>query len=329
MAGRNQVDARDANDAHNAVPPAVTSQSPQNPQSPQPLRSVTAGVTADVNVDVTVGAFAAGVRHRARRVLDGEGAKGNRLTLILATVVLLTAAMGVYLISVGLYMVGYLALGAKPWLDIAAYALMGVLALTVVLPLAAAVFRLACLMTCRMAAGTFGFPEGLTATSVATELALIVYPFTSRRAYGRCMAVGLETLGWTLLWAGLPAAGFGVLASLFDRMAESGVSAGLCDLMTGLSLLLCVGLGVLFLFLSGWRAGFGYFVFAHEDMTLGEVNRRFKGCRRSFARPFILRLSLTGWVALSIVAVLVPFVLHTVPYGLCCGAVYGGMLNAE
>lgn len=310
MAAGNQMDARDTG---KATPSAVTSRGEQNTPF---LRSKATSITA--------GGFAAGVRHKARRVMDGTAGKGNRMILILATVILMTVAMGVYLVSVGVYMGGFLLFGSVLWLDIATYALMGVLALTVVLPLAASVFRLACLMTCSVATRAYGLSEGVSAVSALSQ---IVYPFTSRAAYRRCWVVGMETLGWTLLWAGLPAAGFGVLASLFDQMANRGVLAGLCDLMTALSLFVCVGIGVLLLFLSGRRAGFGYLVFVHEDMSLREVNRRFKGLGRSFVRPFVLRLSLTGWVALSIVAVLVPFVLHTVPYGLCCGAVYGAELE--
>jgi hypothetical protein len=81
------------------------------------------------------------------------------------------------------------------------------------------------------------------------------------------------------------------------------------------------------LFLSGRRAGFSYLALIHEELPLGEVNRYFKGFDRSFTRPFALRLSMTGWMLLSVAAVLIPFVLHTVPWSLCMGAVYGAELE--
>lgn len=292
-------------------------------------RSVSAAVpAAPAGRSVGSRERAALVRHKARGVLNGFGGKGNRLTLVLAVVLLLTVGVGLYAISVGLYMVGYMVFGDYLWLDAVTYALMGVLGLTLLLPLAASVFRLACLMTLRAYPDSVQAdrPSVLPVTRETPELVRIFYPFTSFRAYRRSMAVGLEALGWTALWAGIPAWGFYLLSRLFDSLAERGVPAPLCSLMTAAVLPLCLGFGLLMLFLSGRRAGFGFFVFVHDQLTLGEVNRYFRGFQRSFVRPFVLRLSLAGWFALSVLAVLVPFVLHTVPYGLCCGAMYGAGL---
>ena len=282
--------------------------------------------------DSAAGGFAtptgtAELRSLARKALDGGISKNHRLTLILGVVLLLTVTVGGYEILRGLYIVGYLCLGDAPWLE-AVWALAEILAgLFVALPLAASLFRLACLVV--LQTHRVAFPEDLPITVAEPDLRQIFYPFTSLRAYGRCMSVGLEALGWLVLWGGIPVVGFRVLATQFDLMAHRGVLMELCQVLTGASFLVCLLFGVLMLFLSGRRAGFGYFVFIHEDLSVGELNDYFKGFRRGFLRPFLLRLSLVGWIALSIVAVLVPFVSHTVPYGLCCGAVYGAELKRK
>ena len=265
---------------------------------------------------------AAMVRRRARRVLEG-----NRMTLILAVIVLLVTAMGVYLGSVALYMAGSLYFRDALWLDPATYALMGVLGLFLVLPLGVGVWRLSCLMTLRIS-DTPRFP-GLPYTKDRPTLDQLFQPFSSFRAYGRALAVGLESLGWFLLYAGIPAVGFGILHHIFATMSVRGVHMTLCNLLTLASLVLCVAVGLLLFFLSGRRVGFGYFVFVHDDLALKEVNRYFRGFRRSFARPFALRMSLVGWMLLSVVGVLIPFVIHTVPYALCCSAVYAAGLERK
>lgn len=267
------------------------------------------------------------LRLKARRILDSAGKRSPRMTLILAVTTLLTVAVGSYMVASAAYMVSYLLGASIFWSDLIAYSVMGVLTLLAVLPLGASVFRLACLAVLDQKA--YSSPVGLELADATPELVQLLYPFTSRRAYGRCMAVGLEAFGWTMLWGGLPALGYGLLAEHFDQLATRGVSTELCGLMTFLAFVACLGVGILMLFLSGRRAGFGFFVFAHPDLPVREVNRYFKGFRRSFVRPFALRMSFTGWILLSILAVLVPFVLHTIPWGLCCAALYGATLERK
>lgn len=267
------------------------------------------------------------LRLKARRILDGAGKKSPRMTLILAVTTLLTLAVGSYMVASAAYMVGSLLGASVFWSDVIAYSVLGVLALFVVLPLGASVFRLACLAVLDQRA--YASPVGLELTDATPELIQLLYPFTSRRAYGRCMAVGLEALGWLLLWGGVPALGYGLLAEHFAHLATRGVSTELCGLLTFLAFVVCLGVGILMLFLSGRRAGFGFLVFAHPDLPVRAVNRYFKGFRRSFARPFALRMSFTGWILLSILAVLVPFILHTIPWGLCSAALYGATLERK
>ena len=69
--------------------------------------------------------------------------------------------------------------------------------------------------------------------------------------------------------------------------------------------------------------GYGYFVFSREDKSLREINRTFRKRPRGLVKPLLLRLSLLGWIAVSILGVLIPFVVHTIPYALCLSAAYG------
>ena len=203
--------------------------------------------------------------------------------------------------------------GEALWLEAAAYGLAAILETLLVLPLSASLLRLACLMVSAEA----------DAETASPTLDRLLYPFTSLRAYGRCMAVGLESLGWFLLWAVIPLGGYGALAEFFARMATRGYHSTLCSLLTAAAFLVCLAFAVLMLLLSGKRAGFGYHAFTREDQSLREVNRRFSASPRSCIKAFALRLSLTGWVILSVVGVLIPFVIHTVPYALCLFAAYG------
>lgn len=274
----------------------------------------------------------ADIRHKALRVLNQGGGRTFRLTLTLAVVFLLTAAVGLYALVYGLCMAVSLFGVDHLWLDIAFYALLVVGGLTLILPLAVSVYRLACQAT--LASGLTPPPaSNLPVTRKAPQLIHILAPFTSRRLYSRCLALGLELFGWVALILILPLAGSRALTGHLAYMAESGdwfwLTEGLLGLTQAAVRLVCLLFGVLMLFLSGRRAGFSYLALIHEELSLGEVNRYFKGFDRSFIRPFALRLSMTGWILLSIVAVLIPFVLHTIPWSLCMGAVYGAELTRK
>jgi hypothetical protein len=139
------------------------------------------------------------------------------------------------------------------------------------------------------------------------------------------MAVVMESLGFTVLSVGLPILLFRL--ALLTLGALSASAPVLFALLAVAVFLFCLSLGLLFFFLSGRRAGFGYFVFVHDWMPLGEVNRYFCGFRRSFAAVFCLRISLVGWYALSVAGLLVPLLLHTAPYSFCVAAAYARSLR--
>lgn len=281
-------------------------------------------------------AEATSTRRTARRLLDDrlpgrETADGHgvRLTLVLAVVILLTAAVSTYALGTGLYSILVLLSVDSLWADLAAYALMGFLGIFVLLPLAAGTYRLACLAAWPAARPDASQQSGPSLPSVeeSPELYGIFHPFTSLRAYGRSLCVGLEWLLWGVLIVGVPAIGYRLPALLSVYLPEWGLSPVAIGWLTTLAPIACTVFGIAMLVLSGLRAGYAYFVFIHAPLTLGEINRYFRGFRRSLLRPLALRVSLLGWVAVSILAILVPFVLHTVPYALCCSTAYAAALK--
>jgi hypothetical protein len=264
----------------------------------------------------------ADLRREARLILDGHSAgSSHRLTLTLSLIFVLTAGVALYAAVSGLYMAGLLLFGETVWLEAAADTLFILLLLGLVLPLVASVWRLACLMT----APDGDTVDGLPVSVPTATLSELFYPFTSFRAYGRTMAVAMEGLAWFALFLGLPVLSFRLLYTLVIPMTSA--AGALNGLLTAASALACLGIAVSFFSLSGLRAGFGYFVFVHETVTLGDVNRYFKGFRRSMLSVLRLRVSLVGWYALSVAALFVPFVFHTLPYTLCCTALYSRQLK--
>lgn len=269
-----------------------------------------------------IGQQAADIRHRARGVLGGySGRVSHWMTLVLALVFVMTAAVALYMATGGLATAGYFIFDEAVWVDAVTNVLLVASYLVWILPLLASVWRLTCLMT----APDGAVVDGMAVSVPSATLTELFYPFTSLRAYGRVMAVVMESLGFTVLAVGLPVLLFRLALLTLGSLAES---APVLYALLGVAVFLfCFSLGVLFFFLSGRRAGFGYFVFIHDWMPLGEVNRYFRGFRRSFTAVFCLRISLAGWYALSVAGMLVPLLLHTAPYGLCAAAAYARSLR--
>lgn len=264
---------------------------------------------------------AADVRHKARAVLGGHsGRVSHWMTLTLALVIALTAAVALYMAMGGLATAGYLVFGEAVWVDAVTNVLLVVSYLTLILPLLASAWRLACLMT----APDGAVVDGMAVSVPSAELHELFYPFTSLRAYGRTMAVAMEGLGFVVLTVGVPILLFRLALLPLEFVRK--FSPFLHGLAVAVLVLICLALGLLAFFLSGKRAGFGYFVFVHEDMTLSDVNRYYRGFKRPLIPALVLRVSLWGWYALSVVGLLVPFLFYTAPYGLCCAAVYSSEL---
>lgn len=263
------------------------------------------------------------IKCSARDILGGHsGGLSHRLILTLSVILVMTVSVALYAATACLAMAGGLTFGDAPWVDAAANTLLVALGLVLVLPLAVSLGRLASLMTA---------PDGEVirgmAVSVPTpDLIQLFYPFTSFRAYGRTMAVGMEGLGFLLCGLGIP-----ILSGRLVWL--SAVEAGMASWLRALIMVGVVLLGIGWCFgillLSGRRMGFGYFVFVHEELSLGDVNRYYRTLRRPLFPALCLRVILLGLYALSAVGICVPFVFHSIPLGLCCRAVYGHALTAH
>ena len=261
------------------------------------------------------------IKGAARAVLGGHsGGLSHRLILTLAVVTVLTVSIALYAAVSCLAVAGYLVLGEAAWIDAVANTLLAALELALVLPLAVSVRRL----TCLMAAPDGEVSRGLAVSVPTPDLTGLFYPFTSLRAYARTMAVGVEWLAFLLGGIGLPVLA-GRLAWL--SMLTAGWHAWLRILI--LVCIVILGLGWAFgvLLLSGRRLGFGYIVFVHEELSLGDAHRCFRTLRRPLRPALCLRLHLLGLYALSVVGICIPFVFHSIPFGLSCGAVYARELT--
>ena len=263
------------------------------------------------------------IRSSARDVLGGHsGGMSHRLLLTLAVITVLTVSFALYAATACLSMAGYLALADAPWVSATATTLFAALMLALALPLAVSVCRLACLM----AAPDGEVIRGMAVSVPTPSLTELFYPFTSLRAYGRTMAVGMESLAFLVLGLGIPLLAGRMVWLWFLTDVRAVWLRAL--VIAGLILL---GLGWAFgiLLLSGRRMGFAYFVFVHEELSLGDANRCYRSHRRPLLPALCLRLWLFGLYGLSFLAICVPFVWHSVPLGFCCAAVYGRDLTPK
>lgn len=256
---------------------------------------------------------ASGLRRQARQTLNRNGGR-HRLTLTLAYLTVLIVAGGIYTLSSGVYTLAHVlttpAMISDDLLGSLADLLLALLCLFLLLPLLSGIWRLACLMT----APPEDFPADKRPSAALSQL---FYPFTSLRAYGRSMAVGLESLGWVLMTAVVPVLLFRSVRAILDL---PGILIALC-------LTVCVLLGLGAFLLSGKRSGFGYYVFLHEDVSLRDADRYFRSLPRPLLLPLLWRLPLLGWALISIVSVLIPLFPHTLPYCACCAAVHARRLQ--
>ncbi|MBQ9779675.1 MAG: hypothetical protein IJW00_01900 [Clostridia bacterium] len=265
--------------------------------------------------------YAAPLKKRAREVLNGHHAE-NRLTLILGLLIVLGIGFAIPAILDCLLLLaeilGALSDGGEVlWPVILCYALSGLALLFITLPLLASLYRLAVLMTPVNAKEGDGVPR--------VRLFELLYPFTSSRAYGRTLWVALRGVGGFLLTF-LP--GVLLIASAFWWIPL--VSQGLPTIVYVLLWVTVIAAACVSLWgMAVWSlrlSGYAYLVFSHPETTLSQVRREFAVCRGSYILPLWLLLSFGGWIALSVVAVFVPFVLHTCPYMLLSHASYGRYL---
>lgn len=260
-------------------------------------------------------------KQAAREVLGGHSGKlSHRLTLTLAVIMLMTVGVAIYMAVSCLGMAGWLVYGDVLWVEVAVNSLLAILCGVLVMPLAVSLGRLSCLM----AAPDGEVVGGLSVSVPTPDLMEFFYPFTSLRAYGRTMAVGMEKLAFLAIGAGIPFVGG---QQLWFYMVSAGIGPWVRGFAMAGVVLLGLGWGFGVLLLSGRRMGFAYFVFVHEELSLSDANRYFCACRRPLLPALYLRGIMLGAYALSVVGCCIPFVFHSIPLGLCCKAVYGRSLT--
>ena len=258
-------------------------------------------------------------KRRAKLLLDLPG-KEHRLQLILAELLVIFLSLAVPMmldcLSFLIYTLPYFTdVKNLTWLVILRGVLWGANALLIALPLLCGLYRMAVLMV--RASEDTGTPIG------AWEC---LYPFTSWRAYTRTLYVGIRALFrliltllppvvilWGAAW-GLP---------LLGKYCPPILSVVLWMLAIAAACLTLLGMAL-------WNArgaGFAYRVFAHPEQPLFALSDTFRSTPRRASTPLLMRLSLAGWFLLSMLAVLVPLLIHTLPYILLTEAVYGQSLE--
>lgn len=268
-------------------------------------------------------AHAYGIRKNGRALLNGRGtALSHRLLLLLALMIWLTVTVGLLLLADGIYSLGYALAGDLLWLDLLTDGIFYLSCLLLSLPLGVSVWRLTCLMAVPPTLPTQDTPPPASLTQ-------LFYPFRSLRAYGRCLAVGLEAAAWGAMILPVPLLLGRIAREALSHLSRTAGLGTLCRVLSVLCPILLSLLGLAALLLSGRRCGYGCYVFWMESCSLSEVNRCFGGFRRGILKPLFWRLSLAGWFAVSLAAVLVPFVIHTIPYYLCCSTSYARGLERK
>ncbi len=262
------------------------------------------------------------IRRNARILLDLPR-KDHRLHLILAQllVILLSLAVPMMLdcLSVVIYALPYFT-GVEnfAWLVILRGVLWGANLILIVFPLWGGLYRLAVLMVKSVEPLSNTANERFQSVSAWECL----YPFASGHAYARTLYVCIRAVLRVILMLLPPAAilwgaawGLPLLSKICPPV--------LCSMLWMLAVAaVCLTLLVMAL----WNArgtGLAYWVFAHPEQSLLDLSEAFKSTPKGAEIPLLMRLSLLGWFILSFLAVLVPLLLHTVPYMLLCEAMYG------
>ncbi len=274
--------------------------------------------------DVPSALMATPLQKRAKVVLDAAGTD-NRLTLILGILVAIGLGFAVPMILECLLVVSeVLSLLSETkevrWPVILCIALNLAAALGFTLPLVTALFRMAVLMT----EAHRKEQQGETVQNVS--FSEILYPFSSRSAYLRTQLVAWRWLLGMLCLLGIPVAVIAAAVWWIPLLCE-GLPSVVGFLLWAFNIIVALGLLTLTVFCLCRFAGLGYLIFRHPEISVKELRCRFKTYHRPVGLPFHLAVGHTGWTLLSLVAVCVPFVLHTIPLMLLTGASYGRYLE--
>lgn len=294
-----------------------------------PHRPTTLGVPLDCDhsdpssATLPVLMYAVPLRRRAGAVLNTPFSD-NRLTLVLALMVTIGLGLAAPMILDSLLMLADVLLLLSPtaqtaWVLILHGCLIGGVSVFFSLPLLCSLCRMAVLMTEAHRRTEAGLP------TEKISLGECLYPFTSFKAYGRTLYVALRGVGHLML-AMLPSVAIMIAAFWWMPLVKSALSPLVYVLMwVGNVAAACLLLVLLTVALSR-GAGFAYYVFACPELPLKEVRIAFKKRRPMGWLPVWTMFGYTGWVLLSLLAVFIPFLLHTLPHMLLASASYGRFL---
>ena len=258
-------------------------------------------------------------KRKAKFLLDLPG-KEHRLQLILAELLVIFLSLAVPMIldclSFLIYTLPYFTdIKNLTWLVILRGVLWGANVLLIALPLLCGLYRVAVLMV-----------RDSEDTAIPIGAWECFYPFTSWRAYTRTLYVGIRAL-FRLILTLLPPVG--ILAGAVWGLPLLGKYCPLI-LCTVLWMLAIAAACFALLGMALWNAhgaGLDYLVLAYPEQSLFELSDAFRSAPRRASTPLLMRLSLAVWFLLSMLAVLLPLLLHTLPYILLTEAVYGQSLE--
>ncbi len=294
---------------------------PKGPHHPEALPIPLDGSRSDLPPVL----LAAPLKKRASRVLD-HAASRNRLTLVLGLMCVIGLGFAIPMILDCLLVIAELLTalsdsGKVLWPVILYAAVLSAVTIFFTLPLTAALFRMAVLMT------EAHERDGLDGQRATVGLGELLYPFTSARAYGRTLYVALRGIGLFLL-AILPSILL-IVASVYLIPMVGDISLPLVEFFLWLIVITAACLALTGLSrLTARGTGLGYFVFVNDEVPLKDLRRDFEQTpHRSASLPLWMLCTYLGWILLSIIAVFIPFVIHTLPHMLLSWASYGRYLS--
>ena len=294
---------------------------PKYPHRPTTLGVSLEGGRFDEHLPVLM--YANPLRRRAGNILNAPFSD-NRLTLALALIIVIGLGFAVPMVLDSLLMLADVLMLLSPtakihWVLILYGCLMGVVTVFLTLPLFCSLCRMAVLMSEAHRKSEAG------GTCEKVSIGEILYPLTSMKAYGRTLYVALRGMGHFLLSL-FPAVAVMVAAFWWMPMVKHSVAPLVYILLWVANIAVAFVLLALMLILAARNMGFAYFVFACPQRSLKESGRAFKSSRSMGILPLWMLLGYTGWILVSLVAVFIPFLIHTLPHMLLAGASYGRFL---
>ena len=257
------------------------------------------------------------LRRVAGCVLDQNGGK-NRMTLVLGLIAVMTLGLTVPLMLDCLWLVGAILGGTVGvWLNGLGYLLSVASLIFLTLPLTMGLYGMAVEMAVtrdRLC------PQTLMPPSV--ELHRIFDAFTSPRQYARYLVAGLQSVGRLSAVVLVPYVLFSLSDGLLMPVLESSLQASASLIALVAQGVITVAVGALIWLAVCSKRGYAYLVLTNPQLSLREINARFRSVRRPLKRSAEMSLRTAVRLFLSAIPVLVPLLLHTLPCLMISSAVY-------